>query len=440
MKQSSRIFSGALFDAINKCSFACEDVIPYFMAAIVKCAATRGTSRSGVSIHITESDAKSVASKRLPMAKEANALMNKTAILTATIGDCALVEDRGDMECNMVDFVLEKMSKEDRAKTNLTAIAEKFLKTMCFPKQEPAVDNADDDENAIPIFDPSQNVAVQTVANLGWTVGLLVGKKKASDFKRPSKDEQFEISYINDEGGLGLCPVGKGGVPIVDSIIVVNKTDIGKQYKVLDNSQRLSIEKNYPRRETSTAGIEHAIGIMALHSAFQSSNIVPKESIYIQSTPSTKLIVSAASLEIGDIMLMPWATSMKPVKKDKAPEFVLTGLRSTDDVRHFELDKPCPKAYGVYEFWKLRKVGEKEHANMEFAMVTVKVPLPKLKGFANTMVVELPQAVLFKNVKEGDELVLYIPALKKEATPNKRSIPVATSRVVKAKPCEKSRG
>jgi len=69
MKQGARIVNGSLFDVLNKISFACDEICPSFIAAVVKTAATRGPSRSGVSIHITEGDAKSIASKRLSLAK-----------------------------------------------------------------------------------------------------------------------------------------------------------------------------------------------------------------------------------------------------------------------------------------------------------------------------------------------------------------------------------
>ena len=102
---------------------------PEFIAAVVKCASTRGANRNGVSAHITEPDVKSIP-KRMELIRDANAKMLKAkeVIVNNGFGECKRA--RGNMECDMVDYVFEKMSKDDRKATSPDCIANNFLKEV----------------------------------------------------------------------------------------------------------------------------------------------------------------------------------------------------------------------------------------------------------------------------------------------------------------------
>ena len=52
------IVSSATFEAICRLKMPSDNLCPEFMAAMVKCAASRGQSRNGMSIHLTEADIK----------------------------------------------------------------------------------------------------------------------------------------------------------------------------------------------------------------------------------------------------------------------------------------------------------------------------------------------------------------------------------------------
>ena len=75
------IVSQTTFDAISRLKMPSDSMCPHFVAALVKCAASRGQSKGGVSIHLSESDIKGVL-KVLPEVKEANAYMEKPATST----------------------------------------------------------------------------------------------------------------------------------------------------------------------------------------------------------------------------------------------------------------------------------------------------------------------------------------------------------------------
>ena len=52
------IVSSATFEALCRLKMPSDSMCPEFIAAVVKCAASRGHSRNGMSIHLTESDIK----------------------------------------------------------------------------------------------------------------------------------------------------------------------------------------------------------------------------------------------------------------------------------------------------------------------------------------------------------------------------------------------
>ena len=66
------------------------------------------------------------------------------------------------MECDMVDYVFEKMSKADLNDTSIGEIAENFLKEVCGVEkpissivEEPDANNNDED-----VFNTSENIVV----------------------------------------------------------------------------------------------------------------------------------------------------------------------------------------------------------------------------------------------------------------------------------------
>ena len=98
----------------------------------------------------------------------------------------------------------------------------------------------------------------------------------------------------------------------------------------------------------------------------------------------------------------------------------------------FNLDKPdLTSAVDQQPFWRMRKVQDKEHANMHLTTVEVVCPLPKLgKSYPKSVKVHVTVATIFKKVAPGDELVLYVPANKKvKETP--KLLPVVAEPVAK---------
>ena len=124
----SCIVNGSLFDCLVRLKIPGDSMCPHFMSAVVKCAATRGASRNGVSIHLSDADIKGML-KILPQVKEAEDFMSKAYTIAESLvaEGKSFVAARGRMECDMVDYLLNKMSKTDKDKTTLAAISRSML-------------------------------------------------------------------------------------------------------------------------------------------------------------------------------------------------------------------------------------------------------------------------------------------------------------------------
>ena len=149
--------------------------------------------------------------KVLPEVKEANSYMVKALEIEQQLGtSSSMVVSRGIMECDMVDYVLNKMSKADKDKTSLANIIKAFLEKIVphAGASSTVAEKPTDQPSAI--FDPCSNVAQQTFANYGYKVGNIVAPGK-TDPKKPKADVQYEIGFVNDDGSVGLHPIFADG-------------------------------------------------------------------------------------------------------------------------------------------------------------------------------------------------------------------------------------
>lgn len=123
ISSGTSIVAAATFESLCRLKMPGDNLCPYFVAAVVKCAASRGPSRGGVSIHITESDVRSLL-KVLPQVQEANGYMERAAkIVKEFSADRSNNIARGKMECDMVEFIMKKMPKTKMENLSLGQIS-----------------------------------------------------------------------------------------------------------------------------------------------------------------------------------------------------------------------------------------------------------------------------------------------------------------------------
>ena len=96
------------------------------------------------------------------------------------------------MECDMVEYVLNKMDKEDKNKTSLGNIRKAFLEEIMRDDEASLTVDEQPMNQQNAIFDPCSNVAEQVFGNYGWKVGAIVALGMV-DPKTPKADVQLEI-------------------------------------------------------------------------------------------------------------------------------------------------------------------------------------------------------------------------------------------------------
>lgn len=434
LKGNMNVVAGSTLDALTKLQVPIDMNITNFVAAVVKNAATRGNTRLGLSIGITEADIKTIVAKRIKSAKEADELILRAKSISNALPSAH--EARGDMECDMVDYILEKMEKKKRDETSLNSIVENFIQKVGggAPADAPQTVEAEPASTDDYMFDPSSNVAQQTLTNLGWKVGCIIALKKEMDPKQPRANEQFEIAYINDDGSVGANKLDKDGNRS-QKVTVIEQADLAKLWKVVDASSRLSCDPKYPMKVDTFDGLYESIATIGINAAFFNNKKGNENGLYVQATPTSRLIVQQeGGYKSGQLVFVAWGAGVKP-KKETSEEALLAFIQIKNKATvYFEIDKPDQKKVSI-DFWKVRKVSDEENSNMKIAMVEQNVTVPTIKevGVAASIpiVVSVPSAVLTKDVQVGDELVLHVP--RAEKPDKKRTLNVASKPKAKAK-------
>ena len=188
-----------------------------------------------------------------------------------------------------------------------------------------------------------------------------------------------------------------------------------QRYKIVDASQRLSTLAAYPQADPAMPhSLYSAVVVIGINALYAARDPIKEGTLYIQQAPTQKLIVNEGELACGDLLLIPWASSVK-LRKDSSDSGVFAAVDVNGDRLRFDLDRPDPNQY-IFEFWRCRKVADESHANMKLTTVEFPVPLPKTllpkNCMPKTMTVHIPIAKWAIHVKQGDELVIFIPQKK----------------------------
>ena len=200
---------------------------------------------------------------------------------------------------------------------------------------------------------------------------------------------------------------------------MTDQVSLKNAYKSIDASARLSMWDTLAPGPCAI-GQDFWLGVatQALVVAMHQHHNCPAGSIYIQQKPVVKVVV--ASVPSGKLAITPYPAV---VKKGKETNHVHLTIGTTPPV-DFNIEKPDMTMLHMIEFWRMRRVSEKDHANMVISMVDVEYSLPEhVKGLPKTLIVKVPIAMPCKKVKVGDELVLHIPA-KQKAEKTEKLLPV----------------
>ena len=285
------------------------------------------------------------------------------------------------------------------------------------------VDEPTNEDVSSTIFDPSSNVVQQTLANHGWIIGSIVAPKKIDPCK-PRADEQFEIGIINDDGTIGLHPIDADGELIKETVVMTDQVKLQQTYRSVDKSNRLSkwstLDDTHP---ICYSEYWSSVASLALICADHEHFHCPPGTVYVQKSPVVKVVVSKVPEQ--DIVLVPYPAVIKDFRH---PTALKVTVQKEPAYPLFHLDKPdISKSTDMHVFWRMRRVTDKKHANMELTTVEVTCPVLKLtKKSPKTVQVTVTVATVISKVEPGDELVLFVPAKEKAKEADKKLLPVAS--------------
>ena len=172
---------------------------------------------------------------------------------------------------------------------------------------EEAVEESPSEQTTI--FDPSSNVVQQTLENHGMKVGTLVAPRKV-DPKHPKADAQLEIGFVNDDGTVGMHPVGADGSINKAVIVMTDSVKLQNTYKTVDSTSRLSkwdALSNVP--PTPGQDFWLSVGTQAIAATSYQRRNCPAGSIYIQKKPVVKVVV--VFVPTDDFVFTPYPAILK---------------------------------------------------------------------------------------------------------------------------------
>ena len=156
------------------------------------------------------------------------------------------------------------------------------------------------------------------------------------------------------------------------------------------------------------------MAIIGINAAYCANAKMPKDALYIQKTPTCKLLAKAP-IAIGEAVFVAWTHHVKLVTKDDGGDN--SNVVTVGGKYKFQMDKPDMKKHLLVEFWRVGRTDSEKYANMKIEMIDRNVPVPSIARYEVTTPtsVSIPSAVVTKNVKVGDELILHVPVQKKDS-------------------------
>lgn len=402
----SHIVPRAIFEKLNSLNMPPNMLCPRVVSAVVKrCALVKDEERA---MAITAKDiSKITAPATAASFLEAERYMQKAVELQASHPQhmqASLSKSRGMMECDMLDYLFEKLDKKTQAQTSLSLIVDRFIGAFwegAVPSLERAPDTPADGKT---LFDASNNVEAQTMANLGFNVGGLLKQKVGN--------KQYEIGYMNEDGSVGLYKIMYDGSVAQgkDALVIATMADMEK-YVTISDKQKYAVLAEYPTSRPSSldSSFFQSIATVAVQTAYY-ENMPKATDLYIQTAPTKGVFVKADSLNVGSLTLVPWTSAVTKTADEKFKGPTVTVKVSETEVYKFEITRSGKPAEFI-EFWKMHApTSDEKLTTMEMSTIVVHVPVPKVAQFTRKGAMvqcEVSCAVLHRDVVHGESLVLF---------------------------------
>ena len=399
--------SSTHFDACCTLKLKPTEVPAMFVAAIIKCVATR--TPNGTTL-IPAKRIKIVVDEKKGEVMKANAFMVKAATLTESLAkDDMVAKWRGDFECDMVELVFGTRDKNGEDKSSQEDIVHKFITKIndCNVSAEVAVtdDGAD-------MFDATADNTVQVILERkGVKSGAIMQPR--SQGGPETIEVQFEVSHTNDDGSVCLRRIKFDGTLEEDTQVV--SLDSIPDYNVVKNESRLSCS-TLPLVDYTGLDVIHRMAAdIALYNVYAKHHVKLGETVFVQTAPKNRLM-SCCDIGAGALTLVPWSHNVQAKPLDKSSDARVRVVLMLEPPIAFGISTPAGLGKKMeVPFWRMvEEKKDKKCATMAWSTFTESVRWPVHFRKEKDVSVMVTVAVNNKPIKPFSEIRVYSEVVTKK--------------------------
>jgi hypothetical protein len=407
--ETNNTVPAAVLNACSSLKIAPTELPTEVIAAIIKCIATRSPG-TGNSL-IPSKSIKKVLDDKKAEVMEANTYMQKGKQLC--LANEELDKTRGDFECDLIEHLFGTSDAKDKQKTPMVELVEKFVRKI--GGVDPAVDDRGASSSSKKpvtvesnVFNSTASDAVQQMLqSKGIKRGAIIQLR--SDRENPFiLDTQFEITYINEDGSIGVRRINSDGSITGDAVAVrIAMDDIFEKYVVVKQENRMKelvpMQPVFDKMDT----LPRIVADIALYKLYQQHK-VPEGLVIIQGAPKVRLL-ARSHVAAKKLVLVPWSQGVQTKRIESKTDARVCVEVMTKPPTYFAV--PTPSGLGKTieeEFWRMNEdKKDVKNTNMKWSTMTEVVPWPVDIGRGVSVEVHITVAVNNKAILPNQEIRVY---------------------------------
>ena len=408
---NDRIVNGNFLEKLASLKLAPSELMPRMVHACILLQAMGPKERECVGCTVTEAHVKSLQGANKAKGMQANTMLNKAHELVSAMSSMHdYIIPLGDMAIELAKYIFDVESEFE----SMEEISKKFVGQISGSEIEAAPSKLTDPEPSEETIkdvlefsaDGSNYAGQMAVRRAGFKVGSSIELKKP---EHANADQQFEITYMNLDGSVGIREIFNDGSANETKVVAVPLAEFISKYKHCKS--RLELLEGYPgNRAWDSVDLIDARAKGAIAFAMHELQSSEAGEFRCQSKPKER-VFATKSADAQSMTIVPLTYKIekfKPSTTIAATNNVIGNHTQNVEVRvdsNKYVLKRCVEKKCVGEFWLIRTTSLQADANL--VMKDFKVPIVLS---ASTFNVIMPCAINKKNVKAGDELVLFKPA------------------------------
>ena len=341
---------------------------------------------------------------------EVNAYMQKGKQLC--LANDELDKTRGDFECDLIEHLFGTSDDKDQQKTSMVELVEKFARKV---GGVPDVDDRGAGSSSKKPVTIESNVFNSTASDAVQQMLQSKGIKKGailqlrSDRENPFiLDRQFEISYINEDGSIGIRRINSDGSITRDAVAVhIAMDNIFEKHMVVKQENRMKelvpMQPAFDKMDT----IPRIVADIALYKLYQQHK-VPEGLVIIQGAPKVRLL-ARSHIAAKKLVLVPWSQGVQTKRIESKADARVCVEVMTKPPTYFAVSTPNGLGKTIeVEFWRMNedRKGVK-NTNMKWSTKTEVVPWPVDIGRGVSVEVHITVAVNTKAIQPNQEIRVY---------------------------------